>query len=596
MKPTKSDIKQFREAIADPNTDADEKAMYRSILKEFSISETDDGKKEESTFLEDDVEVVKKTTPKKKSSKKTKKKISDSDMSKAKADIKKRTGKTEEECEKIIEEYKSLRTKTQARKKKETKTKEESKKRVSKLKKEGKTIKGTDEKTASATLDTTKKQVKEKIDKEIKEVEKKAKKEKKVVDKPKTEQKKIVEKKVEKKTEEIAKKVSVDTSAIVNAISTSLATHSKEDAKLFLTKLRNDIDKMIAKYGWGGFTQPYNIEASLINVGNNPTFAYGGEVSGGAKEKLVDYAVSGLESIGEDEEYVDDIHHRLFNTDYFIIGYYNAQQFMDEHDLDCWDIIEEVQEYEKSNFGETNTAINSEAMLNMWAYIHGYDLLANLESFRDAEHKGGYLTEEDRDKMISELQGIAYKKGGRTQGYDARQDESLGNRRGKQSSKKVSPKGRRDDSYGKWGKRGKEDRKISMAHGGKTQGYDARDDESIGGRHRGRHSQNLKDRRRESAGMEKHLGRRKYADVSTMDRHSRVRPRHTGLGSMYGFKKGGWVQKVVDSPKFRKGAFTKKADRRGLTPEEFMSRVLANPHRYDERTRRQAQFMKNIGD
>ena len=54
-----------------------------------------------------------------------------------------------------------------------------------------------------------------------------------------------------------------------------------------------------------------------------------------------------------------------------------------------------------------------------------------------------------------------------TQGYDDRQDESLGMRTGKQSSKKVSAKGRRDDSYGKWGKRGSEKRDISMAKGGR---------------------------------------------------------------------------------------------------------------------------------
>jgi len=39
------------------------------------------------------------------------------------------------------------------------------------------------------------------------------------------------------------------------------------------------------------------------------------------------------------------------------------------------------------------------------------------------------------------------------QGYDDREDESLGMRRGAEKGKKVSMKGRRDDSYGKFGKR-----------------------------------------------------------------------------------------------------------------------------------------------
>jgi len=42
------------------------------------------------------------------------------------------------------------------------------------------------------------------------------------------------------------------------------------------------------------------------------------------------------------------------------------------------------------------------------------------------------------------------------QGYADREDESLGMRTGAEAGKDVSMKGRRDDSYGKWGKRGSE--------------------------------------------------------------------------------------------------------------------------------------------
>ena len=47
------------------------------------------------------------------------------------------------------------------------------------------------------------------------------------------------------------------------------------------------------------------------------------------------------------------------------------------------------------------------------------------------------------------------KKGGsaKNHGYKAREDESLGMRTGKESGKKQSMKDRRDESYGKWGKR-----------------------------------------------------------------------------------------------------------------------------------------------
>ena len=46
------------------------------------------------------------------------------------------------------------------------------------------------------------------------------------------------------------------------------------------------------------------------------------------------------------------------------------------------------------------------------------------------------------------------------QGYKAREDESLGMRTGKEAGKKQSMKDRRDESYGKWGKRAKRHNKI----------------------------------------------------------------------------------------------------------------------------------------
>ena len=61
-----------------------------------------------------------------------------------------------------------------------------------------------------------------------------------------------------------------------------------------------------------------------------------------------------------------------------------------------------------------------------------------------------------------------------------------------------------------------------MKKGGKAkkQGYDDRLDESLGARH-GKKSQSYKARRKESEGMEKAMGRRKYSAVKTMDKGRR---------------------------------------------------------------------------
>ena len=55
----------------------------------------------------------------------------------------------------------------------------------------------------------------------------------------------------------------------------------------------------------------------------------------------------------------------------------------------------------------------------------------------------------------------------------------------------------------------------------KKQKYDSRMDESLGSRNKGKKKQSLKDRREESKGMEKEMGKRAYSAVKSMDKGSR---------------------------------------------------------------------------
>lgn len=87
-----------------------------------------------------------------------------------------------------------------------------------------------------------------------------------------------------------------------------------------------------------------------------------------------------------------------------------------------------------------------------------------------ADKNGNYLYEVvnriSDDGTSSEAIVTPYARGGSTQGYDDREDESLGMRRGKESGKSQSDKARREDSYGKWGKRDSEKRGTSLGKGG----------------------------------------------------------------------------------------------------------------------------------
>jgi hypothetical protein len=102
------------------------------------------------------------------------------------------------------------------------------------------------------------------------------------------------------------------------------------------------------------------------------------------------------------------------------------------------------------------------------------------------------------------------------QGYNDQLDESLGMRDGAEGNFRQSMKSRRDESKGteKYDK----SRPYSGVDTMDAQGYNDKMDESLGMRHRGRHSQSMKDRRDEAAAMDRKYGmKRKYDDVMTMD-------------------------------------------------------------------------------
>ena len=69
---------------------------------------------------------------------------------------------------------------------------------------------------------------------------------------------------------------------------------------------------------------------------------------------------------------------------------------------------------------------------------------------------------EETLSQLDELAQLDEFKDTKKQGYDDREDESDGEKHGKESDHKQSEKDRRDDTDGKFGKRDKEDRKPSL--------------------------------------------------------------------------------------------------------------------------------------
>lgn len=116
--------------------------------------------------------------------------------------------------------------------------------------------------------------------------------------------------------------------------------------------------------------------------------------------------------------------------------------------------------------------------------------------------------------------GVPQWYGSAEQGYNDKMDESLGMRH--RGSHKQSMKDRRDEASAMDKMHSKMGRKYDDVMTMDAQGYNDKMDESLGMRHRGKHSQSMKDRRDEASAMDKMHTRmgRKYDDVSTMDAQS----------------------------------------------------------------------------
>lgn len=320
-RPTEEQLAKYRKNAQDQSLSAEVRAKFQAVVDKFST---------EAKKVEDEIEG--KAEPKKRAGRKpatpraTKKpatpratKKSATDIEQAKAEIKAKTGKTEAECEAIIEQYRSLRTKAQEGKRKAEQASADNKKRVEKLDQKGDLIEGTNIKTADAVIESTAKDVAEKIEKQIEAVEEKAQKEAKAeVAKDKTiktttDKKEAIDAKVDKKVKEktkvVVERVVIDTSALLTSIATSLGKFDKDSQKEFLIKLRSDIDKLLAKYAFGGMTdgatQVMNVQQSNLSASSvNPTlFANGGRLEN-LRDEIKDL-LEEIEFVSEDKSFTE---------------------------------------------------------------------------------------------------------------------------------------------------------------------------------------------------------------------------------------------------------------------------------------------------
>ena len=100
------------------------------------------------------------------------------------------------------------------------------------------------------------------------------------------------------------------------------------------------------------------------------------------KQDVKEYIIDQLESDVGLDQHISDLHHFLLNEDYFIIGYYQAEQWLKKDNGSIFEAIETIREYEQSNFGQVTTDLSSsENVANMLAYILGEEILYNNDTY-----------------------------------------------------------------------------------------------------------------------------------------------------------------------------------------------------------------------
>ena len=102
--------------------------------------------------------------------------------------------------------------------------------------------------------------------------------------------------------------------------------------------------------------------------------------------------------------YYSDLHNETFNTDYYIIGTYEAEKALEQYGT--FEAIRKIREYENDNFGELFTDLSDpEKVANMLYYIIGEEAIQELYEYSEAfsENENNCATAENNDQIIKDI-------------------------------------------------------------------------------------------------------------------------------------------------------------------------------------------------
>lgn len=126
-------------------------------------------------------------------------------------------------------------------------------------------------------------------------------------------------------------------------------------------------------------------------------------LSNTGRKELINSIIETLNDRGEGIN-TSELHNEVFNTDYFIIGYYQAEEWL-KANYGIFNAIDKIKEYETDNFGEVSTDLSSsEKVVNMLVYILGEEIINELDTITNNWDEE--ITPKLCKKIIKELKNL----------------------------------------------------------------------------------------------------------------------------------------------------------------------------------------------
>lgn len=119
-----------------------------------------------------------------------------------------------------------------------------------------------------------------------------------------------------------------------------------------------------------------------------------------ARKELISKIIKTIQENDLEGLYIDELHQRAFNQEYYIIGYHEAKKWLVVN-YGISAAIKKIQEYEESNSSEVHTNLeNSESICNMLTYILGEEII------QDLNIKGDKFTKKELKRIEKELKQL----------------------------------------------------------------------------------------------------------------------------------------------------------------------------------------------